>query len=286
VKTSEAMCLKTILVHLDPTARCSVRVALAAGLARAHGSLVAGLLPTGRFDGTLPAGVVLPRDEDVAAATTAYIERGADRVAAGFRQQMAGCADVRWELRRSDRLVLDALVSHGRASDLVVLGEEDPQEPPEAAPRGLVASVMLEVGRPVLVVPCFDSFAGAGANVLVAWDGSRAAAVAMCAALSLTRPASRVTLVAFRHPGEPEREDDLLPPEQVRWFERHGIRASVRREIVDGGIAEALLSSASDMHADLLVMGGYGHARWRERMLGGVTEQMLAWMTLPVLFAN
>jgi nucleotide-binding universal stress UspA family protein len=280
------MSLKTILVHLDHTERCAARVALAAGLARSHGSQVVGLLPTGRHDGTIPFGA-LPRDEgDIAAATAAWLPHRADQVEHAFHRQMAGFADVAWEVRRTDRRALDALVAHGRTADIVVMGQEDEHDPPDAAQRGLTARVMLEVGRPVLVVPCFGRFHNVGTSVLVAWDGGRAAAVAMRAALPLMGAASKVTVVSLGAPGEPDKEDELLPPEQVAWFGRHGIQAMVRRDIVDIDTTEALLSSASDMHADLLVMGGYGHSRWREWMLGGVTERMLAWMTLPVLFAN
>ncbi|MEJ8856874.1 universal stress protein [Variovorax robiniae] len=280
------MNLKTILVHLDHTERCSARVALAARLARVHVGHLVGLLPTGRYEAAIPFGAV-PRDApDLAAATAAWLPHRADHVAEAFRHQMAGTAGVAWELRRTDRPALEALVAHGRTADLLVMGQEDEHDPPEAALRGLTGRVMLEVGRPVLAVPCFGRLDTIGTSVLVGWDGGRAAAVAMRAALPLLGTTPRVMVLSLRQPGEPDDEDALLPPEQVAWFERHGMHATLRREIVDGDIAEALLSSARDMHADLLVMGGYGHSRWREWMLGGVTERMLRSMTLPVLFAN
>ncbi|MEJ8826695.1 universal stress protein [Variovorax humicola] len=280
------MKLKTLLVHLDHTERCAARVSLAAALARRHGSHLVGLLPTGRHEAAIPFGAV-PRDApDFAAATAAWLRRRADQVAEAFRHHMAGVAGVSWEVCRTDRPALHALVAHGRAADLVILGQDDEHDPPEAALRDLGAKVMLEVGRPVLLVPCFGRFDSIGASVLVAWDGGRAAAVAMRAALPLLDAASRITVLSLRNPGEPEAEDLLLPPEQVAWFEHHGLRATARREIVDGDITEALLSGARDVQADLLVMGGYGHSRWREWVLGGVTKRMLRWMTLPVLFAN
>ncbi|MEJ8850668.1 universal stress protein [Variovorax rhizosphaerae] len=280
------MNFKTILVHLDPTQRCGARVVLAANLARAHGGHLVGLLPTGRYDGAIPSGAV-PRDApDLAAASAAWLPHRADHVAEAFRHQMTGMTGVPWEVRRTDRLALEALVAHGRTADLVVMGQEDAHDLPEGASRGLAGKVMLEVGRPVLLVPCFGRFDAIGERVLFAWDGGRAAAVAMRAALPLLNTESRVMVLSLRPAGELDDEEALLPPEQVAWFERQGLHAMVRREIVDDDISEALLSSARDMHADLLVMGGYGHSRWREWMLGGVTQRMLRWMTLPVLFAN
>ena len=66
----------------------------------------------------------------------------------------------------------------------------------------------------------------------------------------------------------------------------HGVTARARSETCDGRIAEAILSTAATLNADLVVMGAYGHARWSERILGGATRGLLSSMTVPVLMSH
>ena len=71
-----------------------------------------------------------------------------------------------------------------------------------------------------------------------------------------------------------------------RWLLWQGVSAETRLEVREIGISEAMLSHAADVGADLIVMGGYGHARWTERMLGGATRGLLETMTVPVLLSH
>jgi nucleotide-binding universal stress UspA family protein len=79
---------------------------------------------------------------------------------------------------------------------------------------------------------------------------------------------------------------DLPGADIALYLSRHGVKAECRADKVSGPVGEALLSLAADTNADLLVMGGYGHARYREMLLGGVTETILHSMTLPVLLSH
>jgi nucleotide-binding universal stress UspA family protein len=72
----------------------------------------------------------------------------------------------------------------------------------------------------------------------------------------------------------------------TRWLQRHGVQATVEQHVTEIGTSDALLSRVSDVGADLVVMGGYGHSRLRERVLGGVTRGVLTHMTVPVLIAH
>jgi nucleotide-binding universal stress UspA family protein len=74
--------------------------------------------------------------------------------------------------------------------------------------------------------------------------------------------------------------------DMIQFLLRHGVQARTESEVTEIGIADALLSRVSDLGADLLVMGAYSHSRLRERILGGVTRQILAQMTVPVLMAH
>ena len=121
-------------------------------------------------------------------------------------------------------------------------------------------------------------------TVLIAWDGGLPASRAVQDALPVLAMADRVEVVTVNGgtSGGNRPTDDL-----ARHLARHGIRVE-RKSISHGDInvANALLSYADDVSADLLVMGGYGHSRLREIVLGGTTRTILQSMTLPALMAH
>ena len=105
--------------------------------------------------------------------------------------------------------------------------------------------------------------------------------------MPLLRRADRVTVVTYdKHPVSDDAglSNDLAS--LCGWLERHGVQAQVSAETTEIDIANALLSRASDLGADLIVMGAYGHSRWSERILGGATRGVLATMTVPVLMSH
>lgn len=276
------MNIKTILVHLDHADRCSARVELAHGIARTQGAHVIGLLPSGLLEGTVPADALPTGMTDYIAESAQYLRQRAQGIGEGFRARMGQNSH---EVRETDGTTIDSLVAHGRSSDLVIVGQEDRASESDVPVRGLVSQVVLDAGRPVLVVPYAGNFKEVGQEVLLAWDGSRAAAVAMREALPLLAHARRVTLVSFRRTASSQ-DDALLIPEMTRWLQRHGVQATVEQHVTEIDTSDALLSRVSDLGADLVVMGGYGHSRLRERVLGGVTREVLAHMTVPVLIAH
>ncbi|MET3179253.1 UNVERIFIED_ORG: nucleotide-binding universal stress UspA family protein [Variovorax guangxiensis] len=279
------MNFRTILVHLDPSTRCPERAALAARWARSHESHLTGLIPTGLYDGVIPASAIATGMTDYIAESADYLRRRAEGIAREFRQGIAASGPLSYEVQLVDGLTVDAVVRHGHASDLVVIGQSDGSNRGDTTVHGLAEQVLMDVGRPVLVVPSVGEFSGVPKGVVVAWDGSREAAVAMHAALPALRGA-RVTLLSLRHPRDEEDAQRLLLPDMIQFLLRHGVQARAESEVTETGIADALLSRVADLGAELLVMGGYGHSRLRERILGGVTQQILAQMTVPVLIAH
>ncbi|MDR6427430.1 nucleotide-binding universal stress UspA family protein [Variovorax beijingensis] len=277
---------RTILVHLDSSGRSPVRAALAAQWAKAHESHLVGLVPTGPYGGAVPADAVATGVTDYIADAASRLRLRAEAISRKFRQGIHASGHLSYELRLVDGAAVDAVVRHGRASDLLVLGQDDESDAGHAAVRSLAQQVLMEAGRPLLVVPCASDFGAPAKNAVVTWDGSRESTIAIHAALPALRRASRVTLVSYRHPDEEDDEQRLLMPEMIQFLLRHGIQARAEREVTEIDIADALLSRISDLGADLLVMGGYGHSRFRERVLGGVTRQILAQMTVPVLMAH
>ena len=274
----------TILVHLDHSDRCAARTSLAVRWAKQHGSHLVGLVPSGLYDGAIPAAEIPTGATDNIAESADFLRRRGETIIHAFRDRIGAAGALSHEVRQTDDTAADAVVRHGRASDLIVVGQRDPAS--DAATHDLPQQVMLHSGRPVLVVPYAGHFEEAGTYVMVAWDGSREAAVAMRDALPLLGRASRVTLLSLRPAGKPDRRDALCLAEIHQWLIRHGVRATVEQQVTDISIADALLSRTSELGADLIVMGGYGHPRLRELVLGGVTREILAHMTVPVLMAH
>lgn len=180
---------------------------------------------------------------------------------------------------------------NGRYVDLIVLGQPDPDDTLAMLSRPLPEEVALAVGRPILVVPYAGSWQEIGRRVLVGWDASREATRAVNDAMPLLRDARTVTILCVdpvASPGDHGAGHGEVPGADIALhLARHGIKATIEATVSAGiGVGNTLLSRASDLEADLLVMGAYGHSRVRELLLGGATRTVLESMTLPVLMAH
>jgi nucleotide-binding universal stress UspA family protein len=169
-----------------------------------------------------------------------------------------------------------------RLFDLVVIEQTNAREP-ETRPR-TIESIVFGSGRPVLIVPYFQARPATLNSVLVAWDGSAPAARALADALPLLARADRVELLSID--GKALGDSDGQGTALTRHLLRHGIQATFKRMPSAGGIGDTLLSHATDMNADLLIMGAYGHSRVREAVFGGTTRTLLGSMTIPVLMSR
>ncbi|MBB3176792.1 universal stress protein [Variovorax sp. Sphag1AA] len=280
------MSFKTILIHLDYSGRCAARIDFAGAMANEHGAHIVGLLPTGLYEASIPAGMIDSGAKDYIAESAAYLKHRAERIADNFRTHMKTWRSVSFELRQVEGLATDALIEHGRTSDLVVLGQEGGDIRTDTPSHGLVGEVMLSLGRPVLVVPYAGEFKANPRRIVVAWNRSREAALALDAALPLLRRADHVTLLQLAGTSEDVRDETLLQLHLAGWLDRHGVAATMDRLVCDVPMSDALLSRICDLQGDFLVMGGYGHSRVRELVLGGMTRGILEHMTVPVLMAH
>ena len=122
-------------------------------------------------------------------------------------------------------------------------------------------------------------------HVMVCWDGSRAAARAVADAMPfLTRSGTTSIVVADT---QSAKSADRPGADIAIHLTRHGVNATIERIPVNKiDVSSAILSYAADTGADLIVMGGYGHSRLREFILGGTTRGMLASMTKPTLMSH
>ena len=275
------MSYNTILVHVDASRHAEARIALAVRLAAEHGAHLVGAAMTGvsrfMFHG---ANVDLAR---TVLADQLDVLVGHANVALARFEALAGAVDgLSFEPRLVDDDAAGGLALQAHYADLVVLSQFDPADPVARTDPDLPAYVMLNSAAPLLMVPTIGAAANAGSHALVAWDESLQASRAVANAVPLLRRAAGVTLALF----QPEVAGRLAGADIALYLARHGVNVVVRREETAADVGGALLSLASDVGADLLVMGGYGHARWREVLLGGVTQTVLKSMTIPVLMSH
>jgi nucleotide-binding universal stress UspA family protein len=170
-----------------------------------------------------------------------------------------------------------------RRFDLAVVGQpqRDNTVPDELVDEG----VLFESGRPVIFVPYIFKGEVKLDRVMVCWDGSRAATRAIADALPLLQKAKQVEVVMVAT-GRPK-SDEVPGADLGQHLARHGLKVDVKRiTSPDIDVPSTLLSYAADSAADMMVMGGYGHSRLREFVLGGVTRGLLEAMTVPVLMSH
>jgi nucleotide-binding universal stress UspA family protein len=143
-------------------------------------------------------------------------------------------------------------------------------------------------GRPVVFVPALGSFATLGRHILVAWNSSRASTRAVNDALPLIERAERVTVLAINPAVFAERYGALQPQQMIEHLRRHGAaaRGIWLNHIQTASIASTLLAQAHEVGADLIVAGAFGHPKLWEKLMGGVTRDLLARMNLPVLMSH
>ncbi|HMK67449.1 MAG TPA: universal stress protein [Stellaceae bacterium] len=276
------MSYKDLLVHVDPSRHCKTRIEAAAKLA-------------GRLKAHLTAVYVAPElgispflaDQfppdlmnEVAAKATEQEE-----TAQKLFESAARAAGVEFDWLEESGDPLERVAAHARHFDLTVLGQNDPSEVKTAVPSNLPEHVALHAGRPVLVVPFAGDFASFGERALIAWNGSAPSARALNDALPLLARAKSVTVLTIegKHGGanDGDAEDVAL------HLKRHGIAAETSRIVAEGiDVGDLLLARITDVAADLLVMGAYGHSRLRERVLGGVSRELFQHMTVPVLVSH
>jgi nucleotide-binding universal stress UspA family protein len=275
------MSYQTLLVHIDDSRHSDSRVAFALDLALKHNAHLIGLYvvcqemfrPLFNPDDSLS----LPRFE---AQCAERMERAHERFFTAADR--AGC---RFEWHAPAGPALDAATLYARHADLVIVGQEDPDDKASYIARDFIEDVIMTVGRPVIVLPYAGRIASFGSNVVVAWDGSREAARALADSLPILKRARFVTVTTVeKHPDR----DEPAGFDVSGYLERHGVRAGFASIPRASGISTGatLLNQLSEVHADLLVMGAYAHARARERVLGGVTRTLLETMTVPVLMSH
>ena len=281
------MTYRSLLVHLDQDAQCAQRVQLAITLARRLDCHLVGLAPTGLLD--VPASVAAETSlAQYSALAWDVLRDRAEKATQSFRNACHAAGLKSFEAVVHEAGKAQSLARHAHCSDLALLSQPDPSLPGIAAARELVEEVVMNSARPTLVVPFAGRFDSIGESAMVAWDDSREAARAVSDALPLLRIAKQVQVVSWNEDKQAARSIGARLESLHHWLMWQGVSAEVRVETTGDGvrIAEAILSRAADLSADLIVMGAYGHSRWIERVMGGATRGLLDTMTAPTLMSH
>jgi len=281
------MSFKTIMAHVGDDDGPARPVESAIRVAKAFGSQLTGVYLTPGLEMSPSVAVLVPAE----AVERRMRESGEaqHRAERAFRSaaQAAGVGQVDW--RAPAGSAIEAATAHGRCTDLVVIGQGEPGATRYGFAEELLTTTILTTGRPSLVIPYIGARNTLGENVLIAWDGSRESSRAIADAMPFLETARQVSVVAVNRNRNGDSAEDAVgaPARLAAWLSAHGIAVEVARDDVDDvGIADWLLSRAADADCDLIVMGGYGHARVREVVLGGVTRSMLRSMTVPLLMSH
>jgi len=292
--------LRQIVVHLTDSPQAGELLRLGAALASRHGAAVQAVYAV---DPLTVGAYLLPETANIAMQVARDEARQRRERATACVADAVQATGVAIGLTEGVGDPLTVLLRASRSADLMLTGQRNPQVPDGTSPM-LAGRLLLGVACPLLFVPYVGLGAGSegeprcGQRVLVAWSDTRESARAVHDALPLLEQAQAVELLRFA----PADESGPEPLDEVReHLRRHGVECictvrqapepSLGKRLLSGwtpdaSIAEALLSHAADSDADLIVMGGYGHARALELVLGGVTQTLLRSMTVPVLMSH
>ena len=274
--------IKDVMVRLDGTAADEVRLAAANDIADLFQSQVIGL-----FLNVLP--VVIAAEDGIGAIRAAELLQKAreagDSIEARLTQRLARLQKP-MELRRFDILndaAGDVAAREARAADtFVALRPNGASQEPEY----LVESVLFGSGRHILLVPNRKPTRATFDRILVAWNGTRESARALAEALPYLHKAQQTTVVVVDD--EPPTEAQaILGKDAVNHLKHHGIKAALHyARLRNHDVGATLIAEAQRLKADLIVMGGYGHSRLREWLLGGATYELLHKAPVPLLIAH
>lgn len=179
----------------------------------------------------------------------------------------------------------DDISDHSICSDLVVIGLEVEQD--NKSWTELPASIAIQTGRPVLAIPNPAKIKPIGKRVMVAWNDTREAARAAFDAIPLILSAESVTVLAIEPETDTGRPKIASGEEIALALVRHAIKAEANTvDHPKRSVGKEIVARVEDDECDLLVMGCYGHSRFRESLLGGATRRLLKRMPVPVLFSH
>ncbi|WP_227819690.1 universal stress protein [Aurantiacibacter atlanticus] len=271
--------MKSVLLHIYRDAGQDARLAAAIDIVRNSGGRLICLQSTPWssyvYAGDLLGVAYLPPE-----AFQSFREaQEEDRNLIEGRLQREG---VEWEWRHEEGSAAQLIAEHANLADLVILSQPKPGESGLGRRAPLAADVAVHIQTPSLVVPSDNKrFASEGAAI-VAWNGSPEAGHAVRLALPLLRMASEIHIIGVT--GEKETS---APDELVQYLRLHGPETKTHAVPHDEtSVADTLVKAASKLDAAYIVLGAYGHSRFRETVFGGVTQEIILHSPIPLVLAH
>ena len=237
------------------------------------------------YEPVVPPSIMGGIPADVIDAQWAASAQAADAAIAGFEAaaKREGIVAEHRKLEASLGGAGDLFGRLARRFDLAVVGQAEPKHGP--AQDLVIEGALFGSGRPVIVVPYIQKGGLKLDRVLICWDGSRPAARAIGDAMPFLARAAAIDVVIVA--SGREKSDEIPGVDMGEHLARHALKIEVKRLVSgDLDVANTILSYAADSGADLIVMGGFGHSRLREFVLGGVTRGILGSMTVPALMSH
>ena len=276
--------LKNLLVHIPSESLIRPVVDGAVSLAMAHAAHLDAVSV-----GYETANVGLAVDGGAAVAAVFEIEReralARANAALAIFETEARNAGISYGLRALTDLPAEAAATvstSARLYDLTIVLQ--PKSDRDTYDNIMPQEILFQSGGPVLFIPHTHKGALEPRRIGIAWDGSRLAARAVRDAAPFLAGAQAITIISIN---EAEAPADASAAMLAAHLARHGLAAQIERSSADhADIQPTILSIAADTGLDLIVMGGYGHSRLQERILGGVTRGMLQSMTVPTLMSH
>lgn len=267
------MTYETLMVQLELGRSNAAPLSVVRDLAKRMGATVSGVAAAQPIQMAIAAEGYY--GGDLVIQDTKLIEAEADKAEKEFHAAMNGCvAHPDWMMAVTRFPLAERIADATGNADLLVVGVTQDGESGADSLRAVdIDDLVMRTGRPVLAVPLSVKEFKFGC-ALVAWKDSREARRALTDALPLLRQMERVVLVEVTSLSEQGPVQTALA-KMVTWLGRHGVEASSRLITALGSDGDRLLSIADEENADLIVAGAYGHSRFREWVLGGVTRNLL-----------
>lgn len=280
------MSYRTILVHLESIKQSANLLAGAVALAQQHNAHLIGMyvvpMPQAHVTADLPMPVELIQEHMI------HHQKLCEAMKEEFEKATSSVNFIsEWREVDADTITIaDTLTEIARTVDLLIMSQKESQTG-DYALHDLPEAVILACSRPVIVIPKSDALPKAMSDVFVAWDGGAQATRAVFDALPILREADNVRVHRINIKGKDRHKILNTTSELVNTLSRHGANVTLSDSTArPSQIGDEIVGSVKESGCDLLVMGTYGHTRFREIIFGGVTRKVLQVMSVPVLMAH
>lgn len=266
------MSIKTVAVHIDQSLRAIARLEIATALCRKHQAHLIGL-----YTNTASSSSIAPNSKPMLLLTEQW--------KADFERCTTGVVGKEWRnfSQLDDAEAIEEIVTASRLADLVVVGQAEPGMKSNAL-SSLPEIVILNAGRPVLVIPYAGDYRPDFTSPIFAWKDTKEAAHALKDALPVIGGAKNAKVISIERAQD---DTNATGMRVVEHLSRHGIHATHKTVVTDEvGVMDMLLSSVSDLDGDVLVMGGHVNSGFLKQERGKGTRYVLEHMTVPVLMSS